>query len=83
SQGDFSQLQGEELERYKWLVGYLLWSAEELLEFDPKEGAWTRNLKMLMKHHGDYLKSPEFNAQELGTYSAKTQSFIKDAVASN
>lgn len=31
SQGDFSQLQGEELERYKWLVGYLLWSAEELL----------------------------------------------------
>jgi hypothetical protein len=78
----YDQLTDDNLERYKWLVGYLLWSAEELLEFKAKEDVWTRNLQMLVGYHREYLKSPEFIEQELGTYSLKMQALINRVIAS-
>jgi hypothetical protein len=81
SRHNYESLKDDDLERYKWLVGYFLWSAEELLEFTPKEDVWSRNLQMLAGYHREYLKSPEFMEQEFGTYSAKTQALIKRAIA--
>lgn len=81
SWSNYDSLKDDDLERYKWLVGYFLWSAEELLEFTPKEDVWTRNLQMLAEHHCEYLKSTEFMEQEFGTYSAKTHALIKRAIA--
>jgi hypothetical protein len=79
---NYQDLKGDHLERYKWLVGYFLWSAEELLEFTPKVDVWTDNLQMVANYHREYLKSPEF-MQEFGTYSKKTQDLIKRAIASS
>ena len=81
SSNNYENLTGDNLERYKWLVGYFLWSAEELLELNQKEDVWTRNLAMLAEYHREYLKSKEFLEQELGTYSVKTQALIKRAIA--
>jgi hypothetical protein len=80
SWNNYKTLKGDDLERYKWLVGYLLWSTEELLEFKAKEDVWTRNLRMLAGYHRDYLMSPEFLEQELDTYSAKAQAHIKSVI---
>jgi hypothetical protein len=77
---EYDQLKGDDLERYKWLVGYLLWSAEELIEFRSREDVWTRNLHMLIGYHREYLKSQEFREQELGTYSAKMQALINNVI---
>jgi hypothetical protein len=82
SSANYQNLKGDDLEQYKWLVGYFLWSAEELLEFTPKEDVWGRNLQMLAGFHREYLRSPEFMEQEFGTYSAETQALIKRAIAS-
>jgi hypothetical protein len=79
---NYANLKGDNLERYKWLVGYFLWSAEELLEFTPKEDVWSRNLQMLAAYHREYLKSPEFMEHEFDTYSAKTRALIKRAIVS-
>ncbi len=51
SRGDYQDLKGDDRERYEWLVGYFLWSAEELLELKAKEDVWTTNLKMLASYH--------------------------------
>jgi len=82
SWNNYENLKGDDLERYKWLIGYFLWSAEELLEFTPKEDVWGRNLQMLAENHREYLKSADFMDHEFGTYSAKTQALIKRAIAS-
>ena len=83
SGADYRALQGADLERYKWFVGYFLWSAEELLEFTLAEDAWGRNLQMLADDHGEYFKSsPMFMTKEFDTYSDKTQALIKRAIAS-
>jgi hypothetical protein len=84
--GDYATLQGIELERYEWLVGYLLWSAEELLEFVPTENedVWTANLQLLTNYHREYFKkSQTFMKNEFDTYSVKTQSLITRAIASS
>lgn len=78
AQGNNGELKGNELEQYKWLVGYLLWSAEELLELKQKEDVWTDNLKLLLSYHREYLSSGEFMGLELKTYSAKTQDLIRE-----
>ena len=83
SWNNYADLKGDNLERYKWLVGYFLWSTEELLEFTPKEDVWTNNLQMLADYHREYLRSQEFMAQEFSTYSAKTQALIKRAIATS
>jgi hypothetical protein len=85
SEGNYLTLQGTERERYEWLVGYLLWSAEELLEFVPTEKVdlWTTNLQILADYHREYFKnSPTFMPKEFKTYSAKTQAIIQRAIAS-
>jgi hypothetical protein len=85
SDGKYETLQGIERERYEWLVGYLLWSAEELLDFVPteKEDLWTKNLQMLANYHREYFEnSPSFMTDEFDTYSAKTQDLIRRAIAS-
>jgi hypothetical protein len=85
SAGNYETLQGTERERYEWLVGYLLWSAEELLEFVPtkKEDLWTQNLQMLVEYHREYFKNSSiFMTKEFDTYSAKTQALIRRAIAS-
>ena len=81
----YQDLQGNERERYEWLVGFFLWSAEELLEFVPtaKVDLWTANLQMLADYHHDYFKNcPSFMEKEFDTYSAKTQAIIKRAIKS-
>jgi hypothetical protein len=85
SSGHYATLQGTELERYKWLVGYFLWSAEELLEFLPtaKQDLWTTNLQMLADYHREYFNTPTFMAKEFVTYSQKTQELITRAIASD
>lgn len=80
SRGEYQDLKGDDRERYEWLVGYFLWSAEELLEFKAKEDVWTINLQMLANYHREYLKSPAFMEHEFKTYSAKTQALIKAAI---
>jgi hypothetical protein len=80
AQGNDGTLKGNELERYKWLVGYLLWSTEELLELKQTEDVWTDNLKMLLGYHYDYLSSEEFTGQELKTYSTKTRALIQQVI---
>jgi len=80
AQGNNGDLQGSDLEQYKWLVGYLLWSAEELLELKQKEDVWTDNLRLLLGYHREYLSSDEFTKLELKTYSAKTQSLIREVI---
>jgi hypothetical protein len=81
SWSNYPNLTGHDLEQYKWLVGYFLWSAEEMLEFTSKEDVWTKNLQMLANHYREYLKSSEFMEQEFGTYSKKTQDLINRAIA--
>jgi len=86
SECNYGALQGIERERYEWLVGYLLWSAEELLEFVPteKEDLWTKNLQMLVDYHREYFKNSSiFMTKEFDTYSAKTQALIRRAIASS
>ena len=78
----YRELTGTDRDRYEWLVGFFLWSAEELLEFKAREDVWTINLQMLAKYHKEYLNSPEFKAHELKTYSAKTQALIRRAIES-
>ena len=68
------------MERYKWLVGYLLWATEELLELKQTEDVWTDNLKMLLGYHYQYLSSEEFMGREIKTYSAKTQALIRQVI---
>jgi hypothetical protein len=80
SLADYKDLVGDDREQYEWLVGYLLWSAEELLEFKAKEDVWTKNLQMLVGYHRDYLRTPAFMEHEFQTYSAKTQALIKKAI---
>jgi hypothetical protein len=85
SEGNYDTLQGAEREQYEWLVGYLLWSAEELLEFVPTEKVdlWTRNLQMLVDYHREYFKnSPDFMRKEFDTYSTKTQALVTRAMES-
>jgi hypothetical protein len=82
--GDYETLQAIERERYRWLVGYLLWSAEELLEFVAieDEDLWTKNLQLLVSYHREYFKNcPKFMEEEFDTYSAKTQALIRRATA--
>lgn len=80
AQGNDGNLKGNELERYKWLVGYLLWATEELLELKQTEDVWTDNLKMLLGYHYQYLSSEEFMGREIKTYSAKTQALIRQVI---
>jgi hypothetical protein len=82
SWNNYESLTGDDLERYKWLVGYFLWSAEELLEYTPREDVWRRNLEMLAGYHREYLKSPDFMSREFETYSGKTKELIKRVVKS-
>jgi hypothetical protein len=83
SRGEYKDLSGDDREQYEWLVGFLLWSAEELLEFKAKEDVWTNNLQMLANYHREYFKSDAFMAQEFKTYSAKTQALIKRTIGSS
>ncbi len=80
---DFRSLQGNDLERYEWFVGYFLWSADELLELETLESEWGRNLQMLADYHRDYFKTPQFMSKEYNTYSSTTQALIKSAIASS
>jgi hypothetical protein len=79
---EYKDLGGDDRERYEWLVGFFLWSAEELLEFKANEDVWTRNLQMLAGYYREYLKSDAFMKSESATYSAKTQALIKLAIGS-
>ena len=81
---NFRSLQGNDLERYEWFVGYFLWSADELLELETLESEWGRNLQLLADYHGEYFKtSVPFMSKEFNTYSSKTQALIKRAIASS
>jgi hypothetical protein len=78
---DYKDLSDVERERYEWLVGYLLWSIEELLEFKAGDDVWTKSLRLHLSYHRDYLASPsDFKEEEFQTYSRRTQDFIDQTI---
>jgi hypothetical protein len=62
-------------EEYEWFVAYLLWAAEEILEFSPDD--WNKNLHLHLNYHKDFLKNNKrFCDEDYPCYSSAAQSLV-------
>lgn len=68
-------------DEYEWFVAYLLWAAEEILEYSRKDKDWEANLRLHLTYHRDFLKNNQtFRSEDLPTYSPAVQKLIGDVV---
>jgi len=83
AEGNYESLisDDERQKKYEWFVGYLLWAAEEILEYAENDSTWQFNLKLVAGKHRAYFRTPEFQS-ELPAYSSKVRSLVDNIIQS-
>jgi hypothetical protein len=67
-------------DEYEWFVAYLLWTAEEILEFSPDD--WSANLRLHLGYHKNFLKNDkQFREEDYPCYSLDVRKLV-DSVLS-
>jgi hypothetical protein len=71
----FGRYNEAEQSKYEWFIAYLLWGAEEILEFDA---SWERNVEVTVGYHRQFYRAhPKWLQEELPLYGEKVKTLVQ------
>ena len=68
-------------EEYRWFVAFMLNSCDEIAQTQAEDKDWRKTLRLDLRAHAEYLKSPEFIEDGgWGMYSDQLKSIADEAL---